>query len=124
LECDGGFPKLTSISKQLVEQLNEVEYHYLDRYMCKQEYCPCSETIVAARFGERANLFSTEYSNSGEVSKFYEHCYLKLVSENQVEVIDPAILTVLEKLEVENNCSGICEIPMFFFFKASNQTPP
>jgi hypothetical protein len=41
-------------------------------------------------------------------------------TESKLEKLDEAVLAVMEELEYKDNCSGLCEIPMFFFFKESN----
>lgn len=70
--CQGGFPQMHSIGKAMVENYIEVENHYLNRFMCNKDYCPCSETVDPGRYGAKQSLFGNNFSNSGSVYKFYE----------------------------------------------------
>jgi len=45
-------------------------------------------------------------------------------TNKKVEEIDEGVLAVMEELEYKDNCSGLCELPLFYFFKESNNTPP
>ena len=74
LFCDGGFPKLTDLSKTLIQNMIDAEFHHISRYMCNADYCPCSTLVDKIKFGDRASEFQF-LSNAGSVKKYYSDCY-------------------------------------------------
>ena len=95
----------------------------VSRYMCRENYCPCSITIDPSGYGDRAGEFEG-LDRTGTVKKFYEYCYLDLVEKGIEEEFSEEILTNIEKMEVEKKCSGICGTPLFWFFESAKKGPP
>lgn len=125
LFCDGGFPKLTDLSKTLIQNMIDAEFHHITRYMCNTEYCPCSSLVDKIKFGDRASEFQY-LSNAGSVKKYFRDCYPKVTTleNNKAISFSKDFLKVLEMLEVTYDCGGVCETPLFYFFKTSTAGPP
>jgi hypothetical protein len=92
--------------------------------MCVKDFCPCSDTIKPSKFGSNADIFLEQMTTTGSAIEFYSDCYLKLLKDKSLSPLDDSTLAIIEKLEYENNCAGLCETPFFFFFKDNNKEPP
>jgi hypothetical protein len=120
LFCDGGFPKMTDLSRTLIQNFIDAEFRHIDRYMCRKDYCPCSQRVDPINFADRASEFA-DLSNVGNITAYYSECYKGLPEK---EKFNDYFLTILETLEVKHNCGGICETTLFYFFRTSITGPP
>ena len=107
--------------------------HYLQRYMCVPDLCPCSEKINATSFGTRQIELEELDIKTGKAHVFYEHCYTTLTNGTlsgptgklaEVEPKPRKFLELLQQLEFDNNCQGLCETSLFYFFRSSANGPP
>ena len=85
LLCEGGFPKLDVIQRDYINQFVDIEMHYVQRYMCIEDLCPCSEKINTTSFGIRQIELNELDMKSGRAFKFYDHCYLDLTNSTAGE---------------------------------------
>lgn len=105
--------------------------HYVQRYMCIEDLCPCSEKINTTSFGIRQIELNELDMKSGRAFKFYDHCYLDLTNstagESKTTDLEPKpqkFLELVKYLEVEYDCQGLCETSLFYFFKSNTNGPP
>ena len=94
--------------------------------MCNRNYCPCSYRIDKRLFGDRESEFD-DLDTTGKVLLFYEDCYKNITAKNDSiysEKLNPIFLTFYDELEVQQDCSGLCTPPLFYFFKSNLSVPP
>ena len=70
LFCDGGFPKMTDLSRTLIQNFIDSEFRHIDRYMCRAGYCACSPRIDPSHYGDRADEFA-DLSLVGKYTNYY-----------------------------------------------------
>lgn len=107
---------MSDLSANTVIELQRAENNLLKRYMCREDFCPCSITIDPVLYGDREKEFEG-LDRTGTTFKFYEECYKGLIDKQIVqEELSEEILTLIETMEIESKCSGICETSLFWFF--------
>ena len=111
---------MTDLSKTLIQNFIDAEYRHIDRYMCRQEGCPCSPRVDSLNYGTRANEFK-DLSNLGTVTQYYADCYSTLPADAK---FGNSFLTILETMENKHNCQGICNTTLFYFFRTAVKGPP
>lgn len=123
--CRGGFPKLTSFTQPLLTQILNAEDHFIGKYMCNKRYCACTNKIDKRLFPGREKEFD-QLDTTGNVTLFYRDCYQKITKENLTTSykLTPEFLNFYQQLEVNNDCSGLCQEPLFYFFKENTGGPP
>jgi hypothetical protein len=124
LYCHGGFVDMTDIVESYTVRLHEVERQYVGEYMCITDRCECSNKIEPASFGIRISEFDSLSYSEGEVDTFYEDCYLPLVETGVLKALPEEFLDLLKNFEEKYDCSGICEPPLFYFFKTNQYGAP
>ena len=53
LLCEGGFPQMDLIADVFINKFAEIEFQYVQRYMCIPDACPCNTRVNPATFGDR-----------------------------------------------------------------------
>ena len=92
--------------------------------MCHKKECPCSNVIDPQLYGDRSVEFGSSISLTGHVTKFYDQCYKVLKEKKKVHELNKYFLTLLEEMEIQHNCGGICKTNLFWFFKTAKFGPP
>ena len=123
LFCKGGFPNFALITEIYVSSFVEVEQRYILKHMCK-DYCACSTKIIPDKFGSRAKELEGMDLKTGAASTFYDHCYKVGVDKQDINPLKQGFLDLIKEMEANNDCQGICNTNLFYFFKSSSNGPP
>ena len=115
---------MANMAKIYLEELHRVEHYYVKENMCVRERCPCSTKVDQNAFGVRASELDNLEIYEGEISTFYFECYLPKVEEKALEPLDERFVKLIETWEIEHDCSGLCKVPLFYFFKGNANGPP
>mmetsp|Transcript_27455 Transcript_27455/g.26531 ORF Transcript_27455/g.26531 Transcript_27455/m.26531 type:complete len:102 (+) Transcript_27455:479-784(+) len=89
--------------------------------MCEADYCPCSyldSSVFGSREGELADkIFTGSYSS-------FDQCYDDLVAEGTISRLPDSVLELVSYFENNDDCAGLCNIPLFYFYNDINYGPP
>ena len=86
---------------------------YVNRYMCS-EACPCV-AVDASKWGSRAGELASR-NFSGSYSTF-NSCYKNITSNAVVPYLSKDLLTLASYMESSLSCLGLCDAPLFWFYK-------
>lgn len=67
------------IADVFVNKFAEIEFQYVQRYMCIPDACPCNTRVNPANFGDRKLELGGLELFEGKADMFYEDCYKNLV---------------------------------------------
>jgi hypothetical protein len=152
--CDSGtingkdYKGLTSKLADAVEDMDNSMRKFTAEAMCTSK-CPCPNPATVTAYSlwtdnwteellnnnNRTKLYasgytSLNYTTSGYYERFYEcFAHLKDINYESVNGYDISefsdnLITVIENLETEFACSGICDTGAFFYFKKLTDGPP
>lgn len=122
--CNGGFPDTALITEVYLKSFYDVEFQYIERYMCVADACPCSPEISKAMFGSRAAELDKLDTRTGIALRYHDDCYKAKVAQGKLAALSPEFLSLLKQMETEHNCQGLCKPGLFYFFKSNKDGPP
>lgn len=92
--------------------------------MCVPGYCPCNNLVNPADYGDRESEFNGLEVLEGQASMFYEDCFKPLAKNGTVANLTVEFLELMKVIERDNDCAGICEVNLFYFFQSATVGPP
>ena len=100
-----------------VDDYQQATNQMIKQYMCTP-LCPCVQiSNVSAVYPNGFNRMDSLNSFEGSYTTFSK-CYSDMHRDNRIkEVLSPALLSLINYLETTQQCTGLCEIPPFPFYK-------
>ena len=110
---------MATMAYDYIDGLHRIEFDYVSENMCRRNKCPCSTKIDPGVFGLRQIELNSLEIFEGSISNFYFECYLPLVDAEKMDPLEDKTIDLLELWETEKDCSGICKVPLFYFYKGN-----
>ena len=128
-----------TLLKRMVEEVEDYVYtvdrelkYAVDTHMCT-DFCPCEPGWDYSIYGTQNGLNFADHENNdynfhGDQTIFTE-CFAErktiwLQQDGDREPIDENVVSLIETLEREFECSGLCEPAMFWASKDIKEGPP
>ena len=115
---------MATMALTYLDEIHKVEHYYVRENMCVRNRCPCSTKIDQNAFGVRASELDSLEIYEGQISNFYFECYQQKVLDQSFDPIDERFVNLLSEWESQNECSGLCKTPLFYFYKGNQNGPP
>ena len=110
---------MANMALTYLDEIHKVEHYYVRENMCIKNRCPCSTKIDQNAFGVRSSELNSLEIFEGQISNFYFECYAQKVEDKSFDPIDERFVSILAEWESENECSGLCKTPLFYFYKGN-----
>ncbi len=102
---------MTVVADEFVQDFYRIEHEYINRFMCKSEFCPCSEKINFQNLWYNDMFLMGKYENRYTTFKkegatnFYRDCYVPLLENGIIKFpIHPNQMDLIRDIEDAHNC--------------------